>query len=112
MDNSNSIEYKEIEDNETDVKIAEAKKNIERAKNTMMDNIQQIVDRGDRIDVLVDNTEDLNQNSLKFYQSSKKLKCRMFLENAKCTSFAILAILIVIFFIVVSACGGFKFDKC
>ena len=112
MENTVSTDYSELNDDETDVKITQAKENIEKAKNTMLDNIQQIVDRGDRIDVLVDNAEDLNQNSFKFYKSSKKLKCRLIMENAKCTAFAIFALLIVIFFIIVSACGGFKFDKC
>ena len=61
MENPVSADYSELNDDETDAKIIQAKENIEKAKNTMLDNIQQIVDRGDRIDVLVDNTDDLNQ---------------------------------------------------
>jgi len=40
-------------------KVAQVRQQVEEVKSVMMDNIEQVLDRGDRIELLVDKTEEL-----------------------------------------------------
>ena len=113
MDNNDTQieEYSTFIDEE-DIKIQNAKKNINIVKEKLIDNISNIVERGQKIDLLVTDTETLENSSLKFYDTSQKLKWAFYLKNLKCKIFALISLLIIIFFIIVTSCGGFKFENC
>ena len=66
MENNN--DYHKIE------KINLIRSSIVNVKESMIDNINAIVDRGEKIDVLVDKTEDLEENSKIFKKKSTELK--------------------------------------
>ena len=99
-------------DEEIDIQIKHAKKNIEITKNILIDNIDQVINRGDKIERLVDDTEDLNQSSMKFYQTTKKIKCKICCENFKCTIIISIFIIILLYILLAYLCGGFKLEKC
>jgi len=64
-------------------KITKVKGEIEDAKNVMVQNIEKVLARGEKIEVLVDKTEDLNQQSQSFRKKSTQLKRKMWWKNAK-----------------------------
>jgi len=64
-------------------KITKVKGEIEDAKNVMVQNIEKVLARGEKIEVLVDKTEDLNQQSQSFKKKSTQLKRKMWWKNAK-----------------------------
>jgi vesicle-associated membrane protein 7 len=81
------------------------------------------LERGEKIELLVDKTENLNAQAVKFKKSSTQLKQAMWWKNAKLM--AVLAIIVLvrrhhaaltekvlIFIILLSVCGGFSFPKC
>ncbi|EDV21529.1 Vesicle-associated membrane protein 7 [Trichoplax sp. H2] len=90
-------------------KINKVSEDLDELKGIMVRNIESIATRGEKLDLLVDKTEDLEQTSLTFKKSSKKLSRAMCMKNAKCTIFLVVIVLLVIFFIFVGACGGFSF---
>lgn len=78
----------------------------------MVKNIEQITNRGEKLELLIDKTEDLAESSVTFQKSSRTLARSMFMKNLKLIILLIVIILAVLFFIILMACGGFSFHKC
>lgn len=86
---------------------------ISDVKNLMIDNIEKVLDRGEKIDLLVDRTEDLTESAQDFRYKSRKLKNKMLWKNIQLVAILILIILAVLFIIVWIACGIFPpFGNC
>lgn len=90
-------------------KLGAINKNVEEVKGIMVSNIEKVLERGEKIELLVDKTEKLNEAGFKFKKSSTALKRQMCLKNAKITAVIVLVVLIIIVVIVMSVCGV-KFD--
>ena len=54
-------------------KILQVKKQLELTKNTMLESIDKIIERGDKIEDLVDKTDHLNDSAIKFMNNAKQL---------------------------------------
>lgn len=108
--------YNELTDQQKNMdqqkKISDAKKNIQDIKEVVIDNIDQVLSRGENIENLINDTEMLDQSSWKFNKSSQKLKYLFFLKKNRCYIFFFFAICLVIFFIVLFSCGGLNLNKC
>lgn len=63
--------------------LAKVKGQIEDVKGVMVDNIEKVLARGEKIELLVDKTEQLNQSAKKFQRASKSLKSAMWWKNVK-----------------------------
>ena len=59
------------------------KNQIEDVKGVMVENIEKVLARGEKIELLVDKTEALNQSAQKFKKASKSLKDAMWWKNVK-----------------------------
>ena len=108
----NYYNYSDDSDDEIDIQIKNAKHNIEITKNIIIDNIDKVINRGENIENLIDETEDLNQSSLKFNKTVKKVKCKICCENMKFKLIFCILFVIVIYCILVFVCGGLDFKKC
>ena len=49
----------------------------------MVSNIESIVERGERLDLIVDKAENLSNESVTFRQSGRRLQRRMWWQNAR-----------------------------
>jgi len=85
---------------------------IDEVKNVMVHNIEKVLERGERIELLVDRTETLNQTAVKFKKHSTQLKRAMWWKNVKIMIIIAVVVLVVIYFIVAMACGGLAFQTC
>jgi len=92
-------------------KISAVRKQIDDTKSIMVENIEKILDRGERIELLVDKTENLQQSSVRFKTFSKKLKYAMCWKNVKLIIAIVLAVMVLIWLIASFICG-FTFKKC
>ena len=54
--------------------LSAVKNQIEDVKGHMVENIEKVLERGEKIELLVDKTDRLNQQAFKFESSSRKLK--------------------------------------
>ncbi|CAI0436777.1 unnamed protein product [Linum tenue] len=74
----------------------------------MMENIEKVLDRGEKIELLVDKTENLRSQAQDFRQQGTKIKRKMWYENMKMKLivFGIFAALILLIWL--SVCHGFK----
>ena len=93
-------------------KIAVVQKNIDEVKNIMIQNIDKILERGDKIEILVTKTDELQSNAVVFNKTAKKVKMHFLCKNLRLTILVSLILLAVIMLIVILSCGGFNFDKC
>ena len=64
-------------------RINKLKGEVDEVKSVMVQNIERVLERGERIELLVDKTENLSQSAFKFKKSSTALKRSMWWKNIK-----------------------------
>ena len=67
--------------------------------------------RGEKIELLVDKSDQLNQSARKFQKSSKSLKNVMWYKNVKMWAM-IAAIVIILIWLISSFACGFDYSRC
>ena len=85
---------------------------IKDVKKIMVQNIDKVLERSERIDLLVDRTDNLSQSAQTFKTKSRALKRQYWWKNARLMCIIASIVGAVIFFIVLVACGGFSFSHC
>jgi hypothetical protein len=60
---------------------------VDETTNVLKVTVEKLVDRGDRLDALQAKADDLNQSSVHFYGSTKRVNRRMKWQNYKITIF-------------------------
>eukprot|EP00026_Physarum_polycephalum_P011182 Phypoly_transcript_11387.p1 GENE.Phypoly_transcript_11387~~Phypoly_transcript_11387.p1 ORF type:complete len:309 (+),score=50.99 Phypoly_transcript_11387:57-983(+) len=93
-------------------RITKVRGEIDEVKSVMVHNIEKVLERGERIELLVDKTENLNQNAFKFKKASTQLKRSMWWKNVKIMIILAVVIIAVVYFIVAMACKGLLFQNC
>eukprot|EP00741_Cyanophora_paradoxa_P005366 tig00000880_g5204.t1 len=64
-------------------KIAKVKSEIDEVKGIMTQNIEKVLARGEKIELLVDKTELLNASAMRFKRGATQLKRHLWIQNAK-----------------------------
>ncbi|KAI9314020.1 vesicle-associated membrane protein [Zopfochytrium polystomum] len=85
---------------------------IDQVKDVMVANIEKVLERGERIDILVDKTDTLNQASFAFKKRSTALRRAMWWKNQKLVYTMGGVGLLVLYFVLVVACGFPAFQQC
>ena len=88
-----------------------AEKQIDDVKAIMVNNIEAMTQRGERLELLVTKTDDLNATSLTFKKSSNSLQRAMWMKNMKMVV-AIVVVGVVLVLIIVFASCGTDWSKC
>ncbi|GMI70422.1 vesicle-associated membrane protein 726 [Hibiscus trionum] len=88
-------------------KIAKVKAQVSEVKGVMMENIERVLDRGEKIELLVDKTENLRSQAQDFRQQGTTLKRKMWLQNMKMKLIVFGIVFVLILMIVLSVCPGF-----
>uniref|UniRef100_A0A0D6R2N3 V-SNARE coiled-coil homology domain-containing protein n=1 Tax=Araucaria cunninghamii TaxID=56994 RepID=A0A0D6R2N3_ARACU len=89
-------------------KFSKVKAQVSEVKGIMMDNIEKVLDRGEKIELLVDKTEGLQFQADTFQRQGRQLRRKMWLQNLK-FKLIILGIVLIIFLIIwLSVCKGFS----
>ncbi|CAG5115463.1 unnamed protein product [Candidula unifasciata] len=76
--------------------VTKVENQVEELKGIMVQNIDRLAERGERLELLVDKTEELNANSVSFKRTSRNLARSMWWKNVK------LLVLIVVVLVVSS----------
>jgi len=93
-------------------RINKLKGDVDDVKNLMVPAIEKVLERGERIELLVDKTENMSQNAFHFKKSSTQLKRAMWFKNVKLIAVIVCIILVIIYIIVAFACGSPIFTGC
>ncbi|KAG0455073.1 hypothetical protein HPP92_024005 [Vanilla planifolia] len=89
-------------------KLAKVKAQVSEVKGVMMENIEKVLDRGEKIELLVDKTENLRSQAQDFRQQGTKMRRKMWLQNMKVKLIVLGILIALILIIVLSICHGFK----
>lgn len=89
-------------------KLSKLKAQISEVKGIMMDNIEKVLDRGERIELLVDKTENLQFQADSFQRQGRQLRRKMWLQSLRMKLMIAGTVLIVIVILWLVACGGFS----
>ncbi|KAK9830315.1 hypothetical protein WJX72_010959 [[Myrmecia] bisecta] len=89
-------------------KVAAVQKKVDEVKNIMVDNIERVLERGEKIELLVDKTDNLRFQADKFHKTGRQLRSKMWWQNMKMKIVLVLIVLILIFVIFCIVCfsGG------
>uniref|UniRef100_A0A1D1ZKI5 Vesicle-associated membrane protein 727 n=1 Tax=Anthurium amnicola TaxID=1678845 RepID=A0A1D1ZKI5_9ARAE len=89
-------------------KLSKLKAQITEVKGIMMDNIEKVLDRGEKIELLVDKTESLQFQADSFQRQGRQLRRKMWLQNLRLKLMVAGACLALILIVWLMACKGFK----
>ncbi|XP_072987150.1 vesicle-associated membrane protein 721-like [Typha latifolia] len=89
-------------------RLAKVKAQVSEVKGVMMENIEKVLDRGEKIELLVDQTENLQSQAQDFRQQGTKIRRKMWLQNMKIKLIVLGIIIALILIIILSICHGFK----
>ncbi|XP_065852376.1 vesicle-associated membrane protein 722-like [Euphorbia lathyris] len=92
-------------------KLAKVKAQVSEVKGVMMENIEKVLDRGEKIELLVDKTENLHNQAQDFRSSGTKIRRKMWLQNMKMKLIVLGILIALILIIVLSVCKGFNCGK-
>ena len=98
-------------DSPDDDNIAMVQKRLDSVKEVMVENIDKVLERGEKIELLVDKTEALNQSAYKFEKQSRSLKNDLWCRGVRNKLIIAFVIILIVLFIVVLACG-LDFEQC
>ncbi|KAJ2157213.1 hypothetical protein GGF46_004658 [Coemansia sp. RSA 552] len=85
---------------------------ISQVKDVMVQNIERVLERGDRIDILVDKSNTLNNAAFAFRKRSTALKRKYWWRNQKLMALVVFAALIFVYLLISSACGFPTWSQC
>ncbi|XP_062596666.1 vesicle-associated membrane protein 8-like isoform X1 [Saccostrea cucullata] len=87
---------------------------VDDVKNVMTQNIERVLDRGERLENLIDKTEELEASSSQFQKTAKKIRKKYWWKNTKMMiiiGVVVFVILIVIVILILNGTGVFKGDS-
>ncbi|KAK9867853.1 hypothetical protein WJX84_009201 [Apatococcus fuscideae] len=89
-------------------KVAAVQKKVDEVKNIMVDNIEKVLERGEKIELLVDKTDNLRFQADKFHKTGKQLRSKMWWQNFKMKVIIVIVVLVLIFviFLIICFSGG------
>ncbi|XP_055845849.1 vesicle-associated membrane protein 7 isoform X1 [Episyrphus balteatus] len=85
---------------------------IDELKHIMVKNIDSLKDRGEKLELLVNKAEHLDNNSVSFRNASRSLARKMFWKNIRLYVVVGVIIVFVIYVIISMACGGLAWQTC
>lgn len=93
-------------------KISTLQTEVDQVKDIMVANIEVLIDRGEKLDLLVDKTEHLSASSVTFRNTSRNLQRVMWWKNMKLTVGVGLGIIVFLYIVISMSCGGLAWQGC
>ena len=84
---------------------------VNEVKSVMVENIEKVLDRGEKIELLIDKTDQLQGDAFAFRRNTRKLKREMWWRNFRLAMGIGLGVVLLIYFVAALACGA-KLNHC
>lgn len=92
--------------------ISRVKNQLDDVKNVMVENIEKVLERGEKIELLVDKTDRLSHQAFKFEKTSKQLREALFWKKVKMYFIVAATLCSIVLFVSMIYCGGPHFPSC
>ncbi|KAF4322304.1 hypothetical protein BBO99_00004083 [Phytophthora kernoviae] len=102
---------KKYDNYKVETPMSQVRQKMERVKTLMIDNVNQLMERGEKIELLVTRTNKLQQDAMKYEKSAKKLKNAFWWMNVKYWIYTALALCVLALVISFLICGT-DFSSC
>ncbi|XP_071955959.1 vesicle-associated membrane protein 8-like [Antedon mediterranea] len=89
-------------------KTKQLQKDVDQVTDIMQENIEKILERGDKLDDLSKHADDLEQNSAGFKKTAVKVRKKMWWKNTKYMILLTVIVLLIILIIVLAAWRPWK----
>ncbi|KMZ73530.1 hypothetical protein ZOSMA_146G00040 [Zostera marina] len=89
-------------------KVSKVKAQLTEVKGIMMDNIEKVLDRGEKIELLVDKTENLQFQADSFQRQGRQLRRKMWLQSIRVKLIVTGFVIGILLILWIWACDGFK----
>lgn len=85
--------------------LANAQNEIANVREIMTENIERVLERGERIDLLVDKTDRLGGSARDFRVRSRGLRRRMWWKNVRLMALLVVVVIFLVYLFVGFGCG-------
>lgn len=92
--------------------LASARREIDSVRDIMTENIERVLERGERIDLLVDKTDRLGGSAHDFRMRSRGLRRRMWWKNTKLMIMMVIVVVFLLYLFIGMGCGLPAWGKC
>jgi len=93
-------------------KIAAVQSDVEELKDTMVANIEVVIEHGEKVELLMGKADQLATNSITFKRAASSVQRAVWLKNMKVTIALGFLVLLFLYFFVSLSCGGLSWSVC
>ncbi|XAR66862.1 hypothetical protein NMG60_11013224 [Bertholletia excelsa] len=93
-------------------RINRMKGEMSEVRNVMIANIDKVLERGNRLEMLVDKTSMMQANTFRFRKQANRFRNNMWWENAKLTVTVVLILLGLVYALIAFICHGLSLPHC
>ncbi|KAJ8484889.1 hypothetical protein OPV22_017374 [Ensete ventricosum] len=93
-------------------RINRIKGEMSQVRDVMIENIDKVLERGERLELLVDKTANMQGNTIRFRKQARRFRNTIWWRNVKLTVALILLILIIIYVVLAFVCHGIALPSC
>ncbi|ETW75202.1 hypothetical protein HETIRDRAFT_56470, partial [Heterobasidion irregulare TC 32-1] len=86
--------------------LARAQSELAQVKDIMVQNVEQILSRGERIELLVDKTDTMASQATAFRRGARTVRRQMWWKNKRVVALGVLVALVILYLIVAQFCGA------
>ncbi|KAK1316856.1 hypothetical protein QJS10_CPA05g01387 [Acorus calamus] len=85
---------------------------MSQVRNVMIENIDKVLERGDRLELLVDKTANMQGNTFRFRKQARRFRSTVWWRNVKLMIMLIILLLIIIYVVLAFVCHGVTLPSC
>ncbi|CAL5190469.1 unnamed protein product [Lathyrus oleraceus] len=93
-------------------RINRLKGEMSQVRNVMIENIDKVLDRGDRLELLVDKAANMQGNTFRFRKQARRFRSNVWWRNVKLTIALILVLLLIAYGVLAFVCHGPALPSC
>ncbi|KAF5833666.1 R-SNARE protein, VAMP71-family [Dunaliella salina] len=82
------------------------KGDLVEVKHIMIENIEKVLERGEKLDLLVDKTDNLQETAFTFRREARRLRQKLWWKNARMWGVISAVVALLIYFILAVSCGA------
>jgi len=86
--------------------ISRAQSELAQVKDIMVQNVEQILSRGERIELLVDKTDNMASQATAFRRGARTVRRQMWWKNKRILALSVLVALVIVWMIMAQFCGA------
>lgn len=86
--------------------VARAQAELNQVKDIMVQNVEQILSRGERIELLIDKTDNMATQATAFRRGARTVRRQMWWKNSKILALSVLVALLLLYIVVAQFCGA------